>query len=96
MATPSCTTNTDGSSIAAAGSGVDGRSGYCVTTRTFCSRRPLVPLPPVSTSLLFLDFAFSHLPPTLPVHAALLDTTTGEELSFPAFLSQVCALAGAL
>ncbi|CAN6331400.1 unnamed protein product [Urochloa humidicola] len=99
MATaPTRAATADGSSAAAAGGGVDGRSGYCATTRTFCSLRPAVPLPPASAPLSFPAFAFSHLlpPSTLPARAALLDAATGEELSFPAFLSQTRALAAVL
>jgi non-ribosomal peptide synthetase component E (peptide arylation enzyme) len=36
------------------------------------------------------------LPSPLPSHAALIDSTTGESVSFPDFLAQVCALATAL
>ncbi|RLM57744.1 4-coumarate--CoA ligase-like 7 isoform X1 [Panicum miliaceum] len=81
--------------IAAPG-GVDGRSGYCEATRTFRSLRPPVPLPPKDAPLSFPAFAFSLLPSPPPAHPALLDAATGEAVSFPAFRSQVRALAGAL
>ncbi|CAD6219862.1 unnamed protein product [Miscanthus lutarioriparius] len=77
--------------------GVDGRSGYCEVTRTFRNLRPPVPLPPPDAPLSFPEFAFSLLTSSpLPAHPALLDAATGEALSFPAFLSQVRAVAGAL
>ncbi|CAL4893055.1 unnamed protein product [Urochloa decumbens] len=72
------------------------RSGYCEATKTFCSLRPPVPLPPPDAPLSFTAFAFSLLPSPLPAHPVLLDAATGQELSFPAFRSQVRALAGAL
>lgn len=77
--------------------GVDGRSGYCEVTRTFRSLRPPVPLPPPDAPLSFPEFAFSFLTSSpVPAHPALLDAATGEAVPFPAFLSQVRALAGAL
>lgn len=77
--------------------GVDGRSGYCEVTRTFRSLRPPVPLPPPDAPLSFPEFAFSLLTSSpVPAHPALLDAATGEAVPFPAFLSQVRALAGAL
>uniref|UniRef100_A0A804UDA1 4-coumarate--CoA ligase n=1 Tax=Zea mays TaxID=4577 RepID=A0A804UDA1_MAIZE len=93
MATSAPAANADG----AAPGGVDGRSGFCEVTRTFRSLRPPVPLPPTDSPLSFPEFAFSLLAssPT-PAHPALLDAATGEAVSFPAFLSQVRALAGAL
>lgn len=96
MATPAPAANADDG---AAPGGVDGRSGYCEATRTFRSLRPPVPLPPPNAPLSFPEFAFSLLTsssPTLPAHPALLDAATGEAVPFPAFLSQVRALAGAL
>jgi len=93
MATPAPAANADG----AAPGGVDSRSGYCEVTRTFRSLRPPVPLPPPDAPVSFPEFAFSRLTSSpLPAHPALLDAATGEVLSFPEFLSQVRALAGAL
>ncbi|XP_062211412.1 4-coumarate--CoA ligase-like 7 [Phragmites australis] len=98
MATPApAVANADGCSAGAGGViNVDGRSGYCAATRTFRSLRPPVPLPPADVPLSFPAFAFSLLPSPLPAYPALIDTATGEAVSFPAFLSQVRALAGAL
>ncbi|RCV38055.1 hypothetical protein SETIT_8G111200v2 [Setaria italica] len=94
MATPQPAASADG--CATAPGAVDSRSGYCKETKTFCSLRPPVPLPPAGSPLSFTAFAFSLLPSPLPAHPALLDAATGETLSFPAFRSQVRALAGGL
>lgn len=75
---------------------VDPMSGYCAATRTFHSLREPIPLPPPSLQLSFPAFAFSFLPSPLPSHTALVDSATGEAVSFPAFLAQVRALATAL
>ncbi|KAL6642478.1 hypothetical protein ACP70R_020659 [Stipagrostis hirtigluma subsp. patula] len=75
---------------------VDPRSGYCAATRTFHSLRAPVPLPPPDRPLSFPALAFSRLPSPLPRHAALLDSVTGEAVSFPDFVSRVRALAAAL
>ncbi|KAL5203746.1 hypothetical protein ABZP36_008617 [Zizania latifolia] len=78
------------------------RAGYCATSRSFRSLRQPVPLPPPDAPLSFPAFAFSLLqqsraPPLLiPAGPALLDAATGEAVSFPAFLSRVRAIAGAL
>ncbi|KAM0824325.1 hypothetical protein ACQ4PT_070269 [Festuca glaucescens] len=79
-----------------AGAAVDPTSGYCAATRTFHSLREPIPLPPPDLPLSFPAFAFSFLPSPLPTHPALIDTATGEAVSFPAFLAQVRALATAL
>ncbi|RCV17994.1 hypothetical protein SETIT_3G265100v2 [Setaria italica] len=94
MATPPPAASADG--CATAPGAVDGRSGYCKETKTFRSLRPPVPLPPTDSPLSFTVFAFSLLPSPLPAHPALLDAATGETVSFPAFRSQVRALAGGL
>ncbi|CAM0875966.1 unnamed protein product [Alopecurus aequalis] len=81
----------DGSSGA-----VDARTGYCAATKSFRSLRPPLPLPPPDAPLTIPAFALSLLPSPLPAHPALLDAATGEAVSYPAFLSQVRALVGAL
>ncbi|XP_044360578.1 4-coumarate--CoA ligase-like 7 [Triticum aestivum] len=78
------------------GGAMDARSGYCATTKSFRSLRPPLPLPPADAPLTFPSFALSLLPSPLPAHPALLDAATGEAVSYPAFLSQVRALAAAL
>ncbi|KAF7047857.1 hypothetical protein CFC21_056716 [Triticum aestivum] len=78
------------------GGAMDARSGYCATTKSFRSLRPPLPLPPADVPLTFPAFALSLLPYPLPAHPALLDAATGESVSYPAFLSQVRALAAAL
>ncbi|KAF0897593.1 hypothetical protein E2562_000331 [Oryza meyeriana var. granulata] len=96
MAAPASVANTDGGSISNL---VDARTGYCSATKSFRSLRQLVPLPPPDVPLSFPAFAFSLLRssfPSAPAHPALLDATTGEAVLFPAFLSRVRALAGAL
>ncbi|RCV17992.1 hypothetical protein SETIT_3G265000v2 [Setaria italica] len=75
---------------------VDPRSGYCAATKTFHSLRPPLLLPPPDLPLSFPSFTFSLLPATLPSRPALVDAATGEVVPFPAFLSQVRALAAAL
>jgi acyl-CoA synthetase (AMP-forming)/AMP-acid ligase II len=75
---------------------VDPVSGYCAATKTFHSLREPIPLPPKTLPLSFPAFAFSFLPSPLPSHAALIDSATGEAVSFPAFLAQVRALSTAL
>uniref|UniRef100_M8ATB6 4-coumarate--CoA ligase-like protein 7 n=1 Tax=Aegilops tauschii TaxID=37682 RepID=M8ATB6_AEGTA len=77
---------------------VDARTGYCATTKSFLSLRAPQPqpLPPADGPLTFPAFALSLLPSPLPAHPALLDAATGEAVSYPAFLSQVRALVGAL
>lgn len=75
---------------------VDPRSGYCAATGTFHSLRVPVTLPPPDRPLSFPAFAFSLLPSPLPSHPALVDSTSGEAVPFPAFLSRVRALASAL
>lgn len=78
-------------------SGIDPRSGYCASTRTFHSLRPPAPLPPPDVPLSFQAFAFSLLPdPLPPSRPALVDAATGASVTFPAFLSAVRALASAL
>ncbi|XP_047088002.1 4-coumarate--CoA ligase-like 7 [Lolium rigidum] len=79
-----------------AAAAVDPMSGYCAATGTFHSLREPIPLPPPDQPLSFPAFAFSFLPSPLPAHPALIDTATGEAVSFPAFLAQVRALATAL
>lgn len=92
MATPTSAAKADGGSSGV----VDARTGYCAMTKSFRSLRPQVSLPPPEVPLSFPAFAFSLLPSPLPAHPALLDAATGESVSYPAFLSQVRALAGAL
>ncbi|TVU25691.1 hypothetical protein EJB05_28196, partial [Eragrostis curvula] len=75
---------------------VDPRSGYCAATGTFHSLRAPLPLPPPDRPLSFPAFALSRLPSPLPPHPALLDSATGEAVTFPAFLSRVRALSAAL
>uniref|UniRef100_J3KVD4 4-coumarate--CoA ligase n=1 Tax=Oryza brachyantha TaxID=4533 RepID=J3KVD4_ORYBR len=78
---------------------VNPRTGYCATTKSFHSLRPPVPLPPPDVPLSFPEFAFTLLQSSsrlLDAHPALLDAATGEAVSFPAFLSRVRAVAGAL
>nr|CAB3471947.1 unnamed protein product [Digitaria exilis] len=77
---------------------VDPRSGYCAATKTFHSlRTPPASPPPDDRPLSFPAAAFSLLPTQhLPSHPALIDSTTGETLPFPTFLSRVHALAAAL
>ncbi|KAG8089699.1 hypothetical protein GUJ93_ZPchr0011g28940 [Zizania palustris] len=76
---------------------VDPRSGYCAATRTYHSLRAPRPLPPPALPLSFPDFAFSLLPTPLPYsHPALLDSSTGEVVLFPEFLSRVRALGAVL
>ncbi|CAN6371749.1 unnamed protein product [Urochloa humidicola] len=95
MASPPPASIDDG--CAAATGGADSRrNGYCEATKTFHSLRPPVPLPPPDAPLSFTAFAFSLLPSPLPAHPALLDAATGEDLSFPAFRSQVRTLEAAL
>ncbi|CAM0875964.1 unnamed protein product [Alopecurus aequalis] len=79
-----------------AAAAVDPMSGYCAATKTFHSLRDPIPLPPPALPLSLPAFAFSFLPTPLPSHAALIDSATGEAVSFPAFLVQVRALATAL
>uniref|UniRef100_A0A0E0EA52 4-coumarate--CoA ligase n=1 Tax=Oryza meridionalis TaxID=40149 RepID=A0A0E0EA52_9ORYZ len=93
MAAPTSMANADGEST---------RTGYCAATKSFRSLRPPVPLPPPDVPLSFPEFAFSLLlrssssSSVLPAHPALVDAATGEAVSFPALLSRVRALAGAL
>ncbi|VAH84796.1 unnamed protein product [Triticum turgidum subsp. durum] len=75
---------------------IDARTGYCATTKSFISLRGPLPLPPADVPLTFPAFALSLLPSPHPAHPALLDAATGEAVSYPAFLSQVRALVGAL
>ncbi|TVU25687.1 hypothetical protein EJB05_28192, partial [Eragrostis curvula] len=75
---------------------VDPSSGYCAATGTFHSLRAPLPLPPPDRPLSFPAHAFSLLPSPLPTQPALIDSATGEAVSFPAFLSRVRALAAAL
>ncbi|KAE8816780.1 hypothetical protein D1007_05810 [Hordeum vulgare] len=75
---------------------MDARTGYCPTTKSFLSLRAPLPLPPADVPLTFPAFALSLLPSPLPAHPALLDAATGEAISYPAFLSQVRTLVGAL
>ncbi|XBH54543.1 4-coumarate--CoA ligase-like 7 [Aegilops tauschii subsp. strangulata] len=84
------------SALAERGGAIDARTGYRATTRSFVSLRPPLPLPPADAPLTFPAFALSLLPSPLPAHPALLDAATGEAVSYPAFLSQVRALVGAL
>ncbi|XBI86870.1 hypothetical protein VPH35_094745 [Triticum aestivum] len=75
--------------------GISG-AGYCATTKSFASLRPPQPLPAAEVPLTFPALVLSLLPSPLPAHPALLDAATGEAISYPAFLSQVRALVGAL
>ncbi|KAF8701542.1 hypothetical protein HU200_033568 [Digitaria exilis] len=75
---------------------VDPRSGYCAATKTFHSLRPPLLLPPPDLPLSYPSFTFSLLPAALPSRPALVDSSTGEAVPFPAFLSRVRALAAAL
>ncbi|VAH94339.1 unnamed protein product [Triticum turgidum subsp. durum] len=84
------------SALAERSGAIDARTGYRATTRSFVSLRPPLPLPPADAPLTFPAFALSLLPSPLPAHPALLDAATGEAVSYPAFLSQVRALVGAL
>uniref|UniRef100_A0A0E0LJB2 4-coumarate--CoA ligase n=1 Tax=Oryza punctata TaxID=4537 RepID=A0A0E0LJB2_ORYPU len=96
MAAPISVANADGESSSYP---VDARTGYCTATTSFRSLRPPVPLPPADVPLSFTEFTFSLLRSSsslLPAHPALVDAATGETVSFPAFLSRVRALAGAL
>uniref|UniRef100_A0ACD5W8P9 Uncharacterized protein n=1 Tax=Avena sativa TaxID=4498 RepID=A0ACD5W8P9_AVESA len=79
-----------------AAAAVDPMSGYCAATRTYHSLREPILLPPPDLPLSFPAFAFSVLPSPLPSHPALIDSATGEAVSFPSFLAQVRALATAL
>nr|CAB3491517.1 unnamed protein product [Digitaria exilis] len=75
---------------------VDPRSGYCAATKTFHSLRPPLLLPPPDLPLSYPSFTFSLLPAALPSRPALVDSSTGEAVPFPAFLSRVRTLAAAL
>uniref|UniRef100_A0A0D9XR83 4-coumarate--CoA ligase n=1 Tax=Leersia perrieri TaxID=77586 RepID=A0A0D9XR83_9ORYZ len=78
---------------------VDPRSGYSTATGTYHSLRPPPPHapPPPSHPLSFPDFAFSSFSTSLPTtRPALIDSATGDAVTFPAFLSRVRALAAAL
>ncbi|KAF7076621.1 hypothetical protein CFC21_081246 [Triticum aestivum] len=76
------------------GHGGSSGAGYCATTKSFVSLRP--PLPAAEVPLTFPALVLSLLPSPLPTQPALLDAATGEAISYPAFLSQVRALVGAL
>nr|WGU11324.1 4-coumarate:CoA ligase 8 [Crinum x powellii] len=75
-------------------SSIDPRSGFSSLTRTFCSLRPPIPLPPLSQPLSYASYALSLLDdPDLPSNPALVDAATGASLSYPDFVSRFRSLA---
>uniref|UniRef100_A0A0D9XR81 4-coumarate--CoA ligase n=1 Tax=Leersia perrieri TaxID=77586 RepID=A0A0D9XR81_9ORYZ len=98
MATPTSLANNANGGSSSSNLVINGRSGYCAATKSFHSLRPPVPLPPPDVPLSFPAFAFSLLRRSLSgdLPPALLDSASGEAVTFPAFVSRVRALAGKL
>ncbi|KAK4256965.1 hypothetical protein QN277_006618 [Acacia crassicarpa] len=76
--------------------GVDPNSGFCHSTRIFHSLRPEFPVPPPSQPLSITDFAFSLLPSAASSNTVLVDSVTGQQMSYSLFLQQVKNLSSSL
>lgn len=77
---------------------IDPNTGFCSSSKIFHSLRPNVPLPPLSQPLSLTDYALSLLPAaaTATENSALIDATTGRQLSYSLFLCQVKSLASSI
>ncbi|KAB1217320.1 4-coumarate--CoA ligase-like 9 [Morella rubra] len=78
---------------------IDPSSGFCPQTKTFHSLRPNVPLPPPSQPLSVTDYTLSLLRQSSAANSSttfLVDSSTGRQLSYSDFLSQIHSLASSL
>ncbi|KAM3381280.1 4-coumarate-CoA ligase-like 9 [Capsicum galapagoense] len=80
---------------------MDQKNGYCPDTKTFKSLRPSVPLPPLNEPLSIIEYTVSLLnSPTTGINvnttAFLIDSTTGQRLSYAEFAQQTRNLASYL
>ncbi|XP_065873518.1 4-coumarate--CoA ligase-like 9 [Euphorbia lathyris] len=90
---PQALESTDSSSF------VDPLSGFCPKTKTFHSLRPPTPLPPLHQPLSVSQFAISLLLSSSANAAAgtfLVNSTTGDSLTYSQFLTQTRSLSLAL
>ncbi|KAG2399309.1 4-coumarate--CoA ligase-like 9 [Vigna angularis] len=77
---------------------IDPNTGFCSSSKIFHSLRPNVQLPPLSQPLSLTDYALSLLPAaaTATENSALIDASTGRQLSYSLFLCQVKSLASSI
>ncbi|OVA17555.1 AMP-dependent synthetase/ligase [Macleaya cordata] len=76
---------------------IDPKSGFCVETKIYHSLRPAVPLPPEHASLSISDYVLSLLHSRsssyLSTSTALIDSVSGDRISYSEFINQVESLA---
>ncbi|KAK9272594.1 hypothetical protein L1049_002968 [Liquidambar formosana] len=76
---------------------IDPNSGFCSETKTFYSLRPPLHLPPETTPLSVASYAFSlQLTSRWPDSTALIDSATGQRVSYTEFAQRTRILAGTL
>ncbi|XP_077227274.1 4-coumarate--CoA ligase-like 9 [Tasmannia lanceolata] len=75
---------------------IDPKSGFCYKTKTFHTLRPSLHLPPQNLPLSVTSYAISLLPSPPPETTALIDSATGNRLSYPEFLLKAQTLASSL
>ncbi|XP_058093941.1 4-coumarate--CoA ligase-like 9 [Magnolia sinica] len=77
---------------------IDPITGFCAATKTFHSIRPTIPLPPLSLPLSSGSYSLSLLLSSspLPSSPALIDSTSGQTLSYHDFILRVQSLSSAL
>ncbi|TQD86461.1 hypothetical protein C1H46_027950 [Malus baccata] len=70
------------------------KSGYCLQTKTFHTRRPPVPLPTLSQPLSLTQFTLSLLQSSTatPTTSVLIDAASDRHVSYQTFLGQIHSL----